>query len=95
MVSGIGLGTQSAIKELSYGVYGIVAEPYKGAKSKGFKGGAIGVGKGIAGLVSKPIKGGFNLIAQPIVGVVNTPCFLHKKLFKSRTYSSPIIHMNF
>ena len=94
LVSGIGLGTSTAIKELGFGVYGVVGEPYKGAKSKGIKGGAVGFGKGIAGLVTRPIKGGFNLIAQPIVGVVNTPFFLHKKLFRSRTYSSPCIKMN-
>lgn len=49
--------------EVGKGISGVVMEPYRGAKSKGIKGGTIGIGKGIAGLLGRPIKGGFFLMA--------------------------------
>jgi len=36
--------------------------------------------KGIGGLVSHPVKGTFDFVAQPIVGIVNTPNYIYKKL---------------
>lgn len=60
---GIGIGTYSAVKEVTKGVTGVVVEPYRGAKKNGFKGGAIGIVKGVGGLVARPIKGGFDLVS--------------------------------
>lgn len=40
-----------------------MVEPYKGAKKSGLKGGAIGIVKGVGGLVGRPIKGGFDLVS--------------------------------
>ena len=55
-------------------------DPYIGSKTNGFKGACLGIFKGIGGLVGRPIKGGFDFIAQPLVGVINTPSFIYKKL---------------
>lgn len=62
-VSGLGKGTQMALYNISLGVSGIVVEPYKGAKKNGIKGGTIGMGKGLLGLIGKPLKGGFYFLA--------------------------------
>lgn len=41
---------------------GVIVEPVKGAKQGGIKGGAMGFGKGILGLVCKPVKGTIDLV---------------------------------
>lgn len=81
-MTGIGKGTGSLVWEVGRGISGVVYEPYKGAKKKGFKGGAIGVGKGLVGLVGRPIKGGLTFVAQTGAGVGNTPVWISKKLKK-------------
>lgn len=52
--------------------------------------------KGIGGLVGRPIKGGFDFIAQPLVGVLNTPTFIYKKYWsKSEVKMQPnLMHFN-
>ena len=45
------------MKGVSSGVYGVLAEPYKGAKKNGLKGGMKGMGRGIVGLLTKPVGG--------------------------------------
>ena len=62
------------------GVGGVVMDPYQGAIQDGFKGGCIGVFKGLGGLIGRPLKGTFDIIAQPLVGVVNTPSYIYKRL---------------
>ena len=62
------------------GIGGIFYDPYIGAKNKGFKGGFIGMCKGLGGLVGRPIKGGFDFVAQPIAGALFTPSFIYRKL---------------
>ena len=62
-LSGLGKGTSMALIQISLGVSGIVTEPYKGAKKNGFKGGTIGMGKGLIGLIGRPLKGGFYFLA--------------------------------
>ena len=84
MVYGVGTGTSSLVKGVFRGVGGVIYEPYVGAKTKGFRGGVYGIAKGIGGLVGRPIKGGFDFIAQPIVGVLNTPSFIKKKYWKKQ-----------
>ena len=84
VVYGVGTGTQSLFRGVIRGIGGVVYEPYHGAKTKGFRGGCYGMAKGIGGLVGRPIKGGFDFIAQPIVGVINTPTFIYKKFWNKR-----------
>lgn len=48
---------------MTKGITGVVYEPYKGMKKNGVKGGAIGVFKGVAGLVGRPIKGGYEFVS--------------------------------
>lgn len=54
-------------------VAGVITEPVKGAKSGGIKGGAVGFGKGILGLVCKPVKGTIDLVTLTSRGISNTP----------------------
>ena len=78
--SGVGTGTHSLLNGIARGVGGVLYEPYYGAKTNGFRGGCIGIFKGIGGLIGRPVKGGFDFIAQPIAGVLNTPSYLYKRL---------------
>jgi len=48
---------------LARGVSGILYEPYIGAVNQGFKGGCLGIFKGLGGLVGRPLKGTFDFIA--------------------------------
>lgn len=52
---------------------GVIVEPVKGAKKGGVKGGAVGFGKGMLGLVCKPVKGTIDLVTQTTRGISNTP----------------------
>jgi len=72
----VGLGAQSFFKGVAQGFSGVVTEPYKGAKQKGVSGGMGGLYKGFKGLVKKPAIGVFDLFAQPIVGLSNTPQYI-------------------
>jgi hypothetical protein len=80
VVVGVGQGTHSLFSGVFRGVGGILYEPYLGIKSDGLRGGFIGIFKGIGGLVGRPIRGGFDFITQPVVGFLNTPSFIYKKL---------------
>ena len=79
VVSGVGLGTQSLIDGVARGLGGAVYEPYSGWTKQGFVGGLAGFGRGLGYLVYRPIKGGFDFIAQPIAGALNTPNFIYNK----------------
>lgn len=61
-VSGIAFGTKSMVSKVFQAVAGIIVEPVKGAKKGGVKGGAVGFGKGMLGLVCKPVKGTIDLV---------------------------------
>ena len=63
-------------------VAGIITEPVKGAKKGGIKGGAVGFGKGILGLVCKPVKGTIDLVTQTTRGISNTPSAMYVGLSK-------------
>lgn len=65
------------IKEIVGAVAGIVLEPIKGAKIKGFKGGASGFGKGMLGLICKPVAGSIDLVTYTTRGIGNTPKTIH------------------
>lgn len=56
-----------------YAVTGVITEPVKGAYKGGIRGGAVGFGKGILGLVYKPVKGTIDLVTQTTKGISNTP----------------------
>lgn len=63
-------------------VAGVISEPVKGAKKGGMKGGAVGFGKGILGLVCKPMKGTIDLVTQTTRGITNTPKTMYVGLSK-------------
>lgn len=63
-------------------VAGVISEPVKGAKKGGVKGGAVGFGKGILGLVCKPMKGTIDLVTQTTRGISNTPKTMYVGLSK-------------
>lgn len=62
VASGFALGTKSMINNVFQAVTGVITEPVKGAKQGGIKGGAVGLGKGMLGLVCKPVKGTIDLV---------------------------------
>lgn len=73
MVTGVALGTKLMVESLVSAVTGVVMEPLRGAKKGGFKGGAVGFGKGILGLVCKPVAGTIDLVTYTVRGIGNTP----------------------
>ena len=73
IISGVGYGGYALVKGIATGIAGIVYEPYKGARKKGAKGAAVGVGKGLIGLVAKPVAGTVGLVGCTVQGAVNTP----------------------
>lgn len=62
VASGLALGTKSMLSKVFSAVAGVIVEPVKGAKEGGVKGGAVGFGKGMVGLVCKPVKGTIDLV---------------------------------
>lgn len=82
MVSGVGYGSLAFAKGIFYGITGLVTEPYKGAKKKGAKGAAVGVGKGIIGLVAKPVAGTVGLVGCTVEGTISTPGTIKKAMTK-------------
>ncbi len=63
IVYGVGIGTQSLVKGITYGIGGVVYQPIIGGNKNGFSGFSYGVVKGIGGLVAYPVKGTFDFIA--------------------------------
>ncbi len=61
-VTGVAYGTKSMLGKVFSAVAGVIVEPVKGAKRGGVKGGAVGFGKGMLGLVCKPVKGTIDLV---------------------------------
>ena len=73
VASGVARGTKSLLTKVFGAVAGVIVEPLKGAKEGGLKGGAVGFGKGMLGLVCKPVKGTIDLVTQTTRGISNTP----------------------
>ena len=69
----MGIGTKLMLENVFSAVTGVITEPINGAKTGGLKGGAVGLGKGMLGLVCKPIKGTIDLVVQTTRGLTNTP----------------------
>ena len=63
IISGVGVGSTSLVKEIAKGVGGVVYEPYLEVKKDGIKGLPLGFVKGIGGLVGRPVKGVFDFVA--------------------------------
>jgi hypothetical protein len=82
MVSGMAIGTRYMVESLVSAVAGVVLEPMRGAKKGGFKGGAVGFGRGILGLVCKPVAGTIDLVTYTARGIGNTPKTVYVGLSK-------------
>ena len=72
LVQGINQGVKVFGKSIADGFAGIALRPYEGAKSNGMKGFALGVGRGIKGLIAAPIVGSLGLVEKIAVGASNT-----------------------
>jgi hypothetical protein len=75
-------GTGALIKGILSAIAGLFVEPYKGAKRGGFKGGMVGMGKGLVGLVCKPVAGTLDLISLTARGLGNTPKTMYMSIGK-------------
>lgn len=73
LATGVAFGTKSMVEHLVSAVTGVVLEPVRGARKGGIKGGALGFGKGILGLVCKPVAGTIDFVTQTTRGLGNTP----------------------
>eukprot|EP00347_Sterkiella_histriomuscorum_P010094 403338699 len=80
LIDGLAKGAQSMIKEIVGAVAGIVMEPIKGAKLKGIKGGAKGLGKGMLGLICKPVAGSIDLVTYTSRGIGRTPKTIQQRI---------------
>jgi hypothetical protein len=81
-VSGVAWGTKAMLGKVFSAVAGVIIEPVKGAKKGGVKGGAVGFGKGMLGLVCKPVKGTIDLVTQTTRGISNTPKTMYVAMTK-------------
>ena len=59
-------------KSIGKGITGVVTEPIKGGKKKGFSGAISGTVKGLAGLVVKPVTGVLDVASHTAEGIKNT-----------------------
>jgi hypothetical protein len=82
MVSGVAYGTRSMIDHIVSAAVGVVLEPVNGARTGGIKGGAVGFGRGILGLICKPVAGTIDLVTQTTKGIGNTPKTIYVGLTK-------------
>lgn len=62
------------------GITGLVMEPIRGARTRGFKGATIGLGKGILGLVCKPVAGTIKFLSSSIKGLANMPKSAYRRV---------------
>ncbi len=92
-VTGVAYGTKSMLGKVFSAVAGVIVEPVKGAKRGGVKGGAVGFGKGMLGLVCKPVKGTIDLVTQTTRGISNTPKTMYvamNRMIKKKPRSAAI-----
>ena len=82
VVSGVAHGTKAMLGKVFSAVAGVIVEPVKGAKKGGVKGGTVGFGKGMLGLVCKPVKGTIDLVTQTTRGISNTPKTMYVAMSK-------------
>ena len=74
--SGFGRGMKKLVKGIGSGLYGVVKHPHRERKKHGVIGIAYGLGKGVAGLVTKPVAGTLDLVTETGKGIKNTPSYL-------------------
>lgn len=72
VVEGLAYGVRSLALGFGRGIVGVVAEPYKGAKSDGFAGLLKGGLRGVSGLVVRPVAGVFDFTSKTAEGIKNT-----------------------
>ena len=72
LVQGINQGVKVFGKSIADGFAGVALRPYEGARTNGVKGFAVGVGRGIKGLIAAPIVGSLGLVEKIAVGASNT-----------------------
>lgn len=72
VVEGLAYGVRSLALGFGRGVVGVIAEPYKGARSEGFSGLLKGGLRGISGLVVRPVAGVFDFTSKTAEGIKNT-----------------------
>ncbi|CAG9320769.1 KES1_4 [Blepharisma stoltei] len=82
IATGLAVGTGKMIKRFAGGIFGLVTEPYKGAKRNGIKGATAGIGKAILGLVCKPIAGTIDFVTFSVRGVNNMPRSMYRGMAK-------------
>jgi len=83
-LEGVFFGVKSIVMGIGKGVTGVVTEPVKGAKKKGFLGFLSGGAKGIVGIVSKPVAGVFDAVSKTAEGINNTAHSSEMKLGTQR-----------
>jgi vacuolar protein sorting-associated protein 13A/C len=71
-LEGVFFGVKSIVMGIGRGVTGVVTEPVKGAKKKGFLGFLAGGARGIVGIVGKPVAGVFDAVSKTAEGINNT-----------------------
>ncbi|TEA21368.1 Sterol 3-beta-glucosyltransferase UGT80B1 [Colletotrichum sidae] len=70
--SGAVAGGKNFVVGVGEGVSDLFVQPYKGARDGGAAGAALGVGKGVIGMVSKTISAGIGVVAYPSHGIYKT-----------------------
>ena len=80
-VKHVGDGLKQGLKHMGHGLFhgitGIVSEPIKGAKADGKIGLLKGMGRGLAGAVTKPVSGVLDFAAKTSEGIQNTALLLN------------------
>lgn len=89
VLSGVGIGVYSGVKEIGKGIAGIFINPYKGAKTKGAKGFFVGVGTGLMGAVVSPFAGALTIINNVSVGMKNTANMFNKGKISTERFRHP------
>ena len=85
LASGLLMGAKKIFTGCAKGLSGLFLEPFRGAKLKGIRGAAIGLGKGIIGLICRPVAGALGFVTLIVRGVNNTPrccCISLAKAYK-------------
>jgi hypothetical protein len=86
VVTGVGLGVMSFVKNIGQGITGLVTEPIKGFKKDKMEGMVKGGFKGIGGLFVKPVAGVFDMVSRSAEGIKNTANFNEEVEFYKARY---------
>jgi hypothetical protein len=86
VVTGVGLGVMSFMKNVGQGISGLVTEPIKGFKKDKMEGMVKGGVRGIGGLFVKPLAGVFDMVSRSAEGIKNTANFNEELEFYKARY---------